>query len=61
MQFSFYADNIIARIEMQTEAFSKNKNVPKTLFDVYARQKSGLEKLKEKFGAIITPDQLSSV
>jgi phosphoenolpyruvate carboxykinase (GTP) len=61
MQFSFYADNIIARIEMQTEAFSKNKTVPKTLFDVYARQKSELEKLKEKFGAIITPDQLSSV
>ena len=58
MQFSLYIDNFVARIELQNEAYGKEENVPPRLFEVYAEQKKGLLELKEKFGAIVTPDQL---
>jgi phosphoenolpyruvate carboxykinase (GTP) len=60
-QFSLYIDNIIARIDLQVDAYSKEKNVPAKLFDVLKEQKEGLQQLKEKFGAIVTPAQLASV
>jgi len=56
--FSFYVDNIIARLDLQTEAYSKEENCPKQIFEVYTNQKAGLLKLKEKFGSIVTPSQL---
>jgi len=59
-QFSLYIDNIIARIDLQADAYSKEKNVPQKLFDVLRTQKEGLLKLKERFGAIVTPTQLAS-
>jgi phosphoenolpyruvate carboxykinase (GTP) len=58
MQFSFYVDNIIGRIEMQKEAYGKEQNIPPTLFEVYDRQIEQLGALREKFGSIITPEQL---
>lgn len=55
-QFGLYIDNIIARIDMQAEAFAKD-NVPGRLFEVYDEQRNGLLALKEKFGNVVTPDQ----
>lgn len=60
-QFSLYVDKIIDRIELQTEAYGKEKNCPQTIFKVYKKQTKGLVKLKEQFGPIVTPEQLIKV
>jgi phosphoenolpyruvate carboxykinase (GTP) len=57
-QFSFYIENIVARIDLQKEAYGKETDVPPRLFEVYAGQRDGLMALKEKYGAVVTPDQL---
>ena len=57
-QFALYVDKIIARIDMQYEAFKKEDNMPKRLFEIYEEQKKAMQELKEKFGAVIMPDQL---
>ena len=59
-QFSIYVDNIVKRIDLQVEAYGKEKGVPQQLFDIYTAQRAGLMALREKFGAIITPDQLQA-
>ncbi len=59
-QFSLYLDNILARIELQKEAYGKEEGIPQTLFDVLAEQKSGLEALKAAHGSIVLPDQLGA-
>lgn len=56
--FSLYIDNIVARVELQQEAYGKEKNIPQQLFDVLADQKEGLLKLKEKYGSVVSPAQL---
>ncbi len=58
-QFSLYLDNILNRIELQTQAYKKEEYVPALLFDVLDEQKSGLLELKAKFGSVVLPDQLS--
>ncbi len=58
MQFSFYIDNIIARIDLQKEAYSKEKNLPHRLFEIYDAQEKELLRLKEQFGSVVTPDKL---
>ena len=60
-QFSLYIDNIQGRIDLQREAFGKEENLPTQLFKVYDEWSEGLAKLKEKYGAIVTPDQLMEV
>ncbi len=57
-QFSLYIDNIIARIDLQTEAYGKDTNIPEKLFEVLKEQKEGLLKLKAVYGSIVTPRQL---
>jgi len=57
-QFSLYIDNIIRRIDLQTEAFQKDENVPDRLFEIYDEQKKELLVLREKYGPIVTPAQL---
>jgi phosphoenolpyruvate carboxykinase (GTP) len=57
-QFSFYVDNIVARIDLQKEAYGKESDVPPRLFEVYAEQREGLMALKERYGAVVLPDQL---
>lgn len=57
-QFSLYIDNITQLIDLQTEAYQKDENVPERLFEIYDEQKKGLLALKEQFGPIVTPDQL---
>ena len=58
MQFSLYVDNIIARIDMQTEAYRGEEGIPGKLFEVYEAQKKGLEELKAKFDFVVKPQQL---
>ena len=58
MQFALYVDKIVARIDLQTEAYGKEENLPGKLFEVYEEQKKGLLGLKEKFGAVVTVDDL---
>jgi phosphoenolpyruvate carboxykinase (GTP) len=57
-QFSLYLDNIIARIDLQIEAYGKEKNIPQKLFDIYKEQRQELVALKDNYGAIVTPKQL---
>lgn len=59
-QFSLYVDNILNRLDLQIEAYSKEKGIPETLFNVLNSQKSGLLALKEKAGAIVLPSVLAS-
>jgi phosphoenolpyruvate carboxykinase (GTP) len=59
-QFSLYVDNIIARIDLQTEAYGKEENIPAKLFEILKEQKENLLTLKDKFGSIVTPSQLIS-
>ncbi len=57
-QFSLYIDNIVARIDLQSQAYGKEENVPEKLFAILKKQREALIALKEKFGAVVTPDQL---
>ena len=57
-QFAFYVDNILARIDLQEEAYRKEQNIPARLFEVYAEQRKGLEALEARYGAIISVEQL---
>jgi phosphoenolpyruvate carboxykinase (GTP) len=57
-QFAFYVDNILARIDLQEEAYRKEKNIPARLFEVYGEQRRGLEALKAKYGSIVSVEQL---
>jgi len=57
-QFSLYIDNIIARIEMQIDAYGKESNIPDKLFEVLNEQREGLIALKDKYGPIVTPSEL---
>jgi len=58
MQFSLYVDNIVGRIDLQTEAYGKDAHIPKRLFEIYEEQKKDLLALKEKYGSVVTPTQL---
>ena len=60
MQFSLYVDNIVARIDLQTEAYNKEENLPPQLFEVYEAQKAGLLELKNTHGAVVHPDKLAA-
>ena len=57
-QFSFYVDNILARIQLQEDAYRKDSKMPARLFEVYEKQKRDLSALKEKNGPVVTPDRL---
>ena len=57
-QFALYIDNIIARIDLQEEAYKKEENIPPKLFEVYEGQRKGLEELKAKYGSIVSGEQL---
>ena len=57
-QFSLYIDNIVSRIDLQTEAYGKDERIPKRIFEVYEEQKKGLLALKDKYGSVVSPAQL---
>jgi Phosphoenolpyruvate carboxykinase (GTP) len=58
MQFSLYIDNIIARIDLQETAWSKEPRLSLRLFAVYEEQKAGLLALKAAKGGIVAPQNL---
>lgn len=60
-QFSLYIDNIIKRIDLQLEAYGKEKNIPERLFEIFRKQKGELSALKENFGPVVTPAQLEEI
>lgn len=55
MQFSLYIDPIVARIDLQCEAYGKEEGLPQTLLDIYGRQREALLALKGEVGAIVPP------
>ena len=57
-QFSLYVDNIVARIDLQKEAYRKEKSIPAKLFEIYQEQRKGLEALKAKYGSVVSVEQL---
>jgi phosphoenolpyruvate carboxykinase (GTP) len=57
--FSFYVDNIVARIDLQRGAYGKERNLPPRCFEVYEKQRAGLLALKDTYGPVVTPDQLA--
>ena len=58
-QFSLYIDNIVSRIDLQMEAYGKESNIPEKLFTVLREQREGLMALKERFGPIVSPLNLT--
>ena len=58
MQFALYVDNIVKRLDLQTEAYSKETNLPPQLFKIYKKQKAELLALKEKFGPVVDIEKL---
>jgi phosphoenolpyruvate carboxykinase (GTP) len=57
-QFAFYVDNIIARIDLQAEAYRREEGVPARLFEVYEEQRKGLAALRARYGPIVSVEQL---
>jgi len=55
-QFSLYMDNIIKRVDLQQEAYSKENGIPSILFDILADQKKKLSALKDAQGSIVSPE-----
>jgi phosphoenolpyruvate carboxykinase (GTP) len=60
-QFSLYVDYIVARIDMQEEAYRKETHIPEKFFDILKTQRKELLELKDKFGSVVTPEQLENV
>ncbi len=58
MQFALYVDNIVKRLDLQTEAYGKEEGIPSQLYTVYEQQKKELLALKDKFGAVVAIDKL---
>lgn len=57
-QFTLYIDNIVHRIDLQAEAYSRENNIPVQLFNVYRKQKEELLKLKEQYGPQVPVEKL---
>jgi phosphoenolpyruvate carboxykinase (GTP) len=57
-QFALYLDNIIARIDLQEEAYGKGERIPAKLFNLYKAQKAELVAMKEKYGSIVSVEKL---
>jgi phosphoenolpyruvate carboxykinase (GTP) len=57
-QFSLYIDNIVARIDLQIEAYREEENIPEKLLKVLEKEKEGLMSLKEEYGSVATPSQM---
>ncbi len=58
LQFALYVDKIVDRLDLQRAAYSKEANIPQTLFEVYENQKRDLLQLKDKFGSIVAMGNL---
>ncbi len=56
MQFALYIDNIVNRIDLQKEAYSKEENIPARLYEIYTEQKESLLALKKIHGPVVAID-----
>ncbi|RLC01647.1 MAG: phosphoenolpyruvate carboxykinase (GTP) [Deltaproteobacteria bacterium] len=56
--FSLYIDNIVSRIDLQLEAYSKEARIPERLFTILRKQREALMLLRETYGPVVSPDQL---
>jgi phosphoenolpyruvate carboxykinase (GTP) len=56
--FSLYIDNIVSRINLQLEAYSKEARIPERLFTILRKQREALLLLRETYGPVVSPDQL---
>ncbi|MFC1876524.1 phosphoenolpyruvate carboxykinase (GTP) [Thermodesulfobacteriota bacterium] len=56
--FSLYIDNIVSRIDLQLDAYSKEERIPERLFTVLRKQHEALLLLRETHGPVVSPDQL---
>ncbi|MFA4916177.1 MAG: phosphoenolpyruvate carboxykinase (GTP) [Syntrophales bacterium] len=54
-QFSLYVDNIIARIDLQISAYSKESGIPGKLFLILGRQREALVALRDIHGPVVSP------
>ena len=54
-QFSLYIDNIVARIDLQIEAYGNEHGIPSALFEVLREQRQALVDLKSKHGPVVKP------
>jgi phosphoenolpyruvate carboxykinase (GTP) len=61
MQFSLYVDRIVARLDLQEQAYRLEPDVPRRIFSVYDKQRDALRDLESLFGTIVSPDQLVSI
>jgi phosphoenolpyruvate carboxykinase (GTP) len=52
-QFSLYLDNIVARIDLQLEAYGKESNIPAELFKILNEQREELMALKDTYGPVV--------
>ncbi len=59
-QFSLYVDNIVFRIDLQSDAYAKGTNIPQKIFDILNRQRNALLALRDTFGPVILPAQLDN-
>jgi phosphoenolpyruvate carboxykinase (GTP) len=57
-QFSLYIDNIVARIDLQLEAYAKEKDIPERLFQILKQQREELMALRDTYGPVVSPDQM---
>jgi phosphoenolpyruvate carboxykinase (GTP) len=60
-QFSLYVSHIVSRIDLQIDAYAKEVNVPRKLFDILQRQRQELTALEKTFGQVILPEQLEAI
>jgi len=54
-QFSLYLDHILARIDLQMEAYRKEINLPPRLFEILEIQQKELLEWKKAYGDIVAP------
>ena len=54
-QFSIYVDNVLMLIDLEIAAWQQEESVGQTIFDIYAKQKAGLEALKAAKGPVVRP------
>ncbi len=54
-QFSLYIDHILARINLQMEAYHKEINLPPRLFEILEAEKTELLEWKQAYGDIVAP------
>ncbi len=56
--FSLYIDNIISRIDLQLDAYSKEERIPERLFTILRKQHKELLLLRKTHGPVVSPGQL---